>query len=76
LDSLKRNSLKRFSDLDYDSFVGLMGRRAAGEFLTEYDQMCIVIVIIIIIIIIVLMIHITLKNMLKWHCSLITGFVM
>ncbi|TNN56935.1 hypothetical protein EYF80_032833 [Liparis tanakae] len=31
LDSLKRNSLKRFSDLDYDSFVGLMGRRAAGE---------------------------------------------
>lgn len=31
LDSLKRNILKRYSDLDYDSFVGLMGRRNAGE---------------------------------------------
>ncbi|XP_034028286.1 tachykinin-3a isoform X2 [Thalassophryne amazonica] len=29
LDSLKRNLLKRYSDLDYDSFVGLMGRRDA-----------------------------------------------
>ncbi|XP_047424694.1 tachykinin-3a isoform X2 [Mugil cephalus] len=29
LDSLKRNILKRYSDLDYDSFVGLMGRRNA-----------------------------------------------
>uniref|UniRef100_A0A8D2ZL51 Tachykinin precursor 3a n=1 Tax=Scophthalmus maximus TaxID=52904 RepID=A0A8D2ZL51_SCOMX len=31
LDSLKRNILKRYSDLDYDSFVGLMGRRNTGE---------------------------------------------
>uniref|UniRef100_A0A3B4WVL4 Tachykinin precursor 3a n=1 Tax=Seriola lalandi dorsalis TaxID=1841481 RepID=A0A3B4WVL4_SERLL len=31
LDNLKRNILKRYSDLDYDSFVGLMGRRNAGE---------------------------------------------
>ncbi|KAF7647765.1 hypothetical protein LDENG_00167280 [Lucifuga dentata] len=31
LDSLFRNNLKRNSDLDYDSFVGLMGRRSAGE---------------------------------------------
>ncbi|XP_068452842.1 tachykinin-3a [Clinocottus analis] len=30
LDSLKKSNLKRFSDLDYDSFVGLMGRRDAG----------------------------------------------
>uniref|UniRef100_A0A8C4FD10 Tachykinin precursor 3a n=1 Tax=Dicentrarchus labrax TaxID=13489 RepID=A0A8C4FD10_DICLA len=29
LDNLKRNILKRYSDLDYDSFVGLMGRRNA-----------------------------------------------
>ncbi|XP_040048919.1 tachykinin-3a [Gasterosteus aculeatus] len=29
LDSFKQNSRKRFSDLDYDSFVGLMGRRGA-----------------------------------------------
>ncbi|XP_068997284.1 tachykinin-3a isoform X2 [Embiotoca jacksoni] len=29
LDILKRNILKRYSDLDYDSFVGLMGRRNA-----------------------------------------------
>lgn len=34
LDNLKRNILKRYSDLDYDSFVGLMGRRNAGEFST------------------------------------------
>uniref|UniRef100_A0A3B3ZZF9 Uncharacterized protein n=1 Tax=Periophthalmus magnuspinnatus TaxID=409849 RepID=A0A3B3ZZF9_9GOBI len=31
LDNLKRNILKRYSDLDYDSFVGLMGRRSAGK---------------------------------------------
>ncbi|XP_029995260.1 tachykinin-3a isoform X2 [Sphaeramia orbicularis] len=31
LDNLKRNILKRYSDLDYDSFVGLMGRRSADE---------------------------------------------
>uniref|UniRef100_A0A3Q1JAI3 Uncharacterized protein n=1 Tax=Anabas testudineus TaxID=64144 RepID=A0A3Q1JAI3_ANATE len=31
LDNLKRNILKRYSDLDYDSFVGLMGRRNAGK---------------------------------------------
>uniref|UniRef100_A0A4W6FB97 Tachykinin precursor 3a n=1 Tax=Lates calcarifer TaxID=8187 RepID=A0A4W6FB97_LATCA len=31
LDNFKRNILKRYSDLDYDSFVGLMGRRNAGE---------------------------------------------
>uniref|UniRef100_A0A3B5JWI6 Tachykinin-3-like n=1 Tax=Takifugu rubripes TaxID=31033 RepID=A0A3B5JWI6_TAKRU len=31
LDSVKRNILKRYSDLDYDSFVGLMGRRNASE---------------------------------------------
>ncbi|XP_029973864.1 tachykinin-3a isoform X1 [Salarias fasciatus] len=29
LDNIKRNILKRYSDLDYDSFVGLMGRRSA-----------------------------------------------
>nr|XP_046253445.1 tachykinin-3a isoform X1 [Scatophagus argus] len=29
LDNLKRSILKRYSDLDYDSFVGLMGRRNA-----------------------------------------------
>ncbi|XP_036961272.1 tachykinin-3a [Acanthopagrus latus] len=29
LDTLKRTILKRYSDLDYDSFVGLMGRRNA-----------------------------------------------
>lgn len=33
LGGLKRNILKRYSDLDYDSFVGLMGRRNAGEML-------------------------------------------
>ncbi|KAK7916193.1 hypothetical protein WMY93_011954 [Mugilogobius chulae] len=31
LDNLKRNILKRYSDLDYDSFVGLMGRRSAEQ---------------------------------------------
>uniref|UniRef100_A0AAQ6A535 Neuromedin-K n=1 Tax=Amphiprion ocellaris TaxID=80972 RepID=A0AAQ6A535_AMPOC len=31
MDNAKRNILKRYSDLDYDSFVGLMGRRNAGE---------------------------------------------
>ncbi|KAM9344165.1 tachykinin-3a [Pholidichthys leucotaenia] len=29
LEKIKRNILKRYSDLDYDSFVGLMGRRSA-----------------------------------------------
>uniref|UniRef100_A0A3Q3W9Y5 Uncharacterized protein n=1 Tax=Mola mola TaxID=94237 RepID=A0A3Q3W9Y5_MOLML len=32
LDKLKRGILKRYSDVDYDSFVSLMGRRNAGEF--------------------------------------------
>uniref|UniRef100_A0A1A8JY45 Tachykinin 3a n=1 Tax=Nothobranchius kuhntae TaxID=321403 RepID=A0A1A8JY45_NOTKU len=27
LEDLKRNILKRYTDLDYDSFVGLMGKR-------------------------------------------------
>ncbi|KAM9830294.1 tachykinin-3a [Syngnathus typhle] len=27
----KRNPMRRFSDLDYDSFVGLMGRRDADD---------------------------------------------
>uniref|UniRef100_A0AAZ1XY82 Neuromedin-K n=1 Tax=Oreochromis aureus TaxID=47969 RepID=A0AAZ1XY82_OREAU len=31
LENFKRNILKRYNDLDYDSFVGLMGRRSAGE---------------------------------------------
>ncbi|XP_061592150.1 tachykinin-3a isoform X1 [Cololabis saira] len=31
LEDLKRNILKRYSDLDYDSFVGLMGKRNAEE---------------------------------------------
>ncbi|KAM9856058.1 tachykinin-3a [Aulostomus maculatus] len=31
LENLKGNILKRYSDLDYDSFVGLMGRRDADE---------------------------------------------
>ncbi|XP_037540098.1 tachykinin-3a [Nematolebias whitei] len=29
LEDLKRNLLKRYTDLDYDSFVGLMGKRNA-----------------------------------------------
>ncbi|XP_042159591.1 tachykinin-3 isoform X1 [Oncorhynchus tshawytscha] len=29
LENLKRTILKRYNDLDYDSFVGLMGRRGA-----------------------------------------------
>ncbi|XP_062314528.1 tachykinin-3a [Osmerus eperlanus] len=29
LGEMKRNLLKRYSDVDYDSFVGLMGRRNA-----------------------------------------------
>ncbi|CAI5647485.1 unnamed protein product [Oreochromis niloticus] len=29
LENFKRNILKRYNDLDYDSFVGLMGRRSA-----------------------------------------------
>uniref|UniRef100_A0AAY5K1J9 Neuromedin-K n=1 Tax=Esox lucius TaxID=8010 RepID=A0AAY5K1J9_ESOLU len=28
---LQRTLLKRYNDLDYDSFVGLMGRRSAGK---------------------------------------------
>lgn len=31
LENLKRTILKRYNDLDYDSFVGLMGRRGAGK---------------------------------------------
>ncbi|KAM3872326.1 tachykinin-3a [Diretmus argenteus] len=31
LGEIQRSILKRYSDLDYDSFVGLMGRRSAGE---------------------------------------------
>ncbi|KAJ4934766.1 hypothetical protein JOQ06_007548 [Pogonophryne albipinna] len=40
LDNLKRNILKRYSDLDYDSFVGLMGRRDAdnGPLRREYPE--------------------------------------
>lgn len=34
LENVKRNILKKYSDLDYDSFVGLMGRRNAGELLS------------------------------------------
>ncbi|KAG7477451.1 hypothetical protein MATL_G00069800 [Megalops atlanticus] len=30
IDSLPRDFLKRYNDIDYDSFVGLMGRRSAG----------------------------------------------
>lgn len=32
LEEFKRNLLRRYTDLDYDSFVGLMGKRNAGEF--------------------------------------------
>ncbi|CAG6021424.1 tachykinin-3a [Menidia menidia] len=28
VEELKRNNLKRYTDLDYDSFVGLMGKRS------------------------------------------------
>ncbi|XP_034393637.1 tachykinin-3a [Cyclopterus lumpus] len=38
LDSLKKNNLKRFSDLDYDSFVGLMGRRDADANAVQSPQ--------------------------------------
>ncbi|KAM4737209.1 tachykinin-3a isoform 2-T2 [Anableps anableps] len=31
LEDLKRNILRRYTDLDYDSFVGLMGKRNAEE---------------------------------------------
>ncbi|KAM9429487.1 uncharacterized protein ACWYII_017597 isoform 2-T2 [Salvelinus alpinus] len=31
LGNLQRTILKRYNGLDYDSFVGLMGRRSAGE---------------------------------------------
>lgn len=32
-----RNLLKRYHDIDYDSFVGLMGRRSAGEKAVSYS---------------------------------------
>ncbi|XP_034001222.1 tachykinin-3a isoform X1 [Trematomus bernacchii] len=38
LDNLKRNILKRYSDLDYDSFVGLMGRRDADDSVVPAPQ--------------------------------------
>ncbi|KAM7411932.1 hypothetical protein PAMA_021758 [Pampus argenteus] len=38
LDKLKRNILKRYSDLDYDSFVGLMGRRDADTNTVQSPQ--------------------------------------
>ncbi|KAM6929819.1 tachykinin-3a isoform 1-T1 [Lycodopsis pacificus] len=38
LNSLKQKSLKRFSDLDYDSFVGLMGRRDADANAVQSPQ--------------------------------------
>uniref|UniRef100_H2LTH3 Tachykinin 3a n=1 Tax=Oryzias latipes TaxID=8090 RepID=H2LTH3_ORYLA len=31
LEEFKRNLLRRYTDLDYDSFVGLMGKRNAGD---------------------------------------------
>ncbi|XP_015233378.1 tachykinin-3a isoform X2 [Cyprinodon tularosa] len=31
LEDIKRNILRRYTDLDYDSFVGLMGKRNAEE---------------------------------------------
>uniref|UniRef100_A0A3B3QAJ9 Tachykinin precursor 3a n=1 Tax=Paramormyrops kingsleyae TaxID=1676925 RepID=A0A3B3QAJ9_9TELE len=31
LSNIPRELLKRYSDIDYDSFVGLMGRRSSGE---------------------------------------------
>ncbi|XP_035993521.1 tachykinin-3a isoform X1 [Fundulus heteroclitus] len=31
LEDVKRNILRRYTDLDYDSFVGLMGKRNAEE---------------------------------------------
>ncbi|XP_071759379.1 tachykinin-3a [Centroberyx gerrardi] len=36
--NLKRNILKRYSDLDYDSFVGLMGRRSADANAVQLPQ--------------------------------------
>lgn len=41
MDNLKRNILKRYSDLDYDSFVGLMGRRDAGKSPTDLILKCV-----------------------------------
>uniref|UniRef100_A0A8C6L9A6 Neuromedin-K n=1 Tax=Nothobranchius furzeri TaxID=105023 RepID=A0A8C6L9A6_NOTFU len=38
LEDLKRNILKRYTDLDYDSFVGLMGKRNVGEFDSAHLQ--------------------------------------
>ncbi|KAJ8404640.1 hypothetical protein AAFF_G00335030 [Aldrovandia affinis] len=31
IDNLPRDYLKRYNDIDYDTFVGLMGRRNAGK---------------------------------------------
>ncbi|XP_041859465.1 tachykinin-3a isoform X2 [Melanotaenia boesemani] len=38
LDDLKRSILKRYTDLDYDSFVGLMGKRNAAEDAAQEPQ--------------------------------------
>nr|XP_020470170.1 tachykinin-3-like isoform X1 [Monopterus albus] len=38
LDILKRNIMKRYNDLDYDSFVGLMGRRNADANAVQSPQ--------------------------------------
>uniref|UniRef100_A0A3Q2DHI1 Tachykinin-3-like n=1 Tax=Cyprinodon variegatus TaxID=28743 RepID=A0A3Q2DHI1_CYPVA len=41
LEDIKRNILRRYTDLDYDSFVGLMGKRNAGwsHFIWEMDDL-------------------------------------
>ncbi|XP_064162455.1 tachykinin-3b isoform X2 [Anguilla rostrata] len=31
IDNVPRDYLKRYNDIDYDTFVGLMGRRSAGD---------------------------------------------
>ncbi|KAG7521440.1 tachykinin-3 isoform X1 [Solea senegalensis] len=38
LANIKRNILKRYSDLDYDSFVGLMGKRNADANIIQSPQ--------------------------------------
>ncbi|XP_067448300.1 tachykinin-3a isoform X2 [Thunnus thynnus] len=38
VDNPKRNILKRYNDLDYDSFVGLMGRRNADTNAVQAPQ--------------------------------------
>ncbi|XP_047236174.1 tachykinin-3a isoform X2 [Girardinichthys multiradiatus] len=38
LEGLKRNIMRRYTDLDYDSFVGLMGKRNAEEEDVESSQ--------------------------------------